>query len=78
VIKVVVGADNEDETPTTSGNVRNDLSEWQERHATLVLSQIKVLLFFYFYFIFIFLCINYVLPLTFILNLLFLLIFFSH
>ncbi|GMY33896.1 BSD domain containing protein [Fagus crenata] len=33
--------DNEDETPTTSGNVRNDLSEWQERHATLVLSQIK-------------------------------------
>uniref|UniRef100_A0A2N9J5P9 Uncharacterized protein n=1 Tax=Fagus sylvatica TaxID=28930 RepID=A0A2N9J5P9_FAGSY len=34
--------DNEDETPTTSGNVRNDLSEWQERHATLVLSQIKI------------------------------------
>ncbi|XP_062078692.1 uncharacterized protein LOC133783147 isoform X2 [Humulus lupulus] len=25
--------------PTTSGSVRSDLSEWQERHATLVLSK---------------------------------------
>ncbi len=58
MIKVVVGADNEDETPTTSGNVRNDLSEWQERHATLVLSQIKVLLFLFFYFIlFLYFCV---------------------
>ncbi|KAM6591994.1 hypothetical protein CsatA_014599 [Cannabis sativa] len=27
--------------PTTSGSVRSDLSEWQERHATLVLSKVK-------------------------------------
>ncbi|OWM82888.1 uncharacterized protein LOC116189258 [Punica granatum] len=29
------------ETATTSGNVRKDLSEWQERHASLVLSTVK-------------------------------------
>lgn len=27
---------------TMSGNVRKDLSEWQERHAVLVLSKVKV------------------------------------
>ncbi|KAF8402088.1 hypothetical protein HHK36_013040 [Tetracentron sinense] len=30
-----------DESPTTSTNVRKDLSEWQEQHATLVLSKVK-------------------------------------
>ncbi|PON70798.1 BSD domain containing protein [Parasponia andersonii] len=30
-----------DDSATTSGNVRTDLSEWQERHATLVLSKVK-------------------------------------
>lgn len=51
VIVVVVADDDDDggsETVTTTssrtrGNVRNDLSEWQQRHATLVLSKIKVL-----------------------------------
>lgn len=33
---------NGDDSPSTSGNVRSDLSEWQERHATLVLSKVKV------------------------------------
>lgn len=28
-------------TTSSRGNVRNDLSEWQQRHATLVLSKIK-------------------------------------
>lgn len=32
----------DDATPNTSGNVREDLSDWQERHATLVLSKVKV------------------------------------
>jgi len=27
---------------TTESNVRKDLSEWQERHATLVLTTVKV------------------------------------
>lgn len=27
---------------TTASNVRKDLSEWQERHATLVLGSVKV------------------------------------
>ncbi|XP_010245986.1 PREDICTED: uncharacterized protein LOC104589381 isoform X2 [Nelumbo nucifera] len=30
-----------DDCPTTSANVRKDLSEWQEQHATLVLSKVK-------------------------------------
>lgn len=30
---------------TGAGNVRKDLSEWQERHATLVLSKVKVFFF---------------------------------
>lgn len=30
-----------DDSPTTSSNIRKDLSEWQERHATLVLSKVK-------------------------------------
>lgn len=33
----------DDATPKTSGNVREDLSDWQERHATLVLSKVKEL-----------------------------------
>lgn len=32
----------ESEKATTSGNFRKDLSEWQERHASLVLSSVKV------------------------------------
>ncbi|KAL6968038.1 hypothetical protein U1Q18_033842 [Sarracenia purpurea var. burkii] len=31
-----------DGTPASTGNVRKDLSEWQERHATFVLSKVKV------------------------------------
>lgn len=54
VIVVVVADDDDDggsETVTTTssrtrGNVRNDLSEWQQRHATLVLSKIKVRFFY--------------------------------
>ncbi|XP_008235486.1 PREDICTED: uncharacterized protein LOC103334317 isoform X2 [Prunus mume] len=34
------GADN---SPTTSSNAKKDLSEWQEKHATLVLSKAKEL-----------------------------------
>ncbi|CAB4291266.1 unnamed protein product [Prunus armeniaca] len=34
------GADN---SPTTSSNTQKDLSEWQEKHATLVLSKVKEL-----------------------------------
>ncbi|XP_021631993.1 uncharacterized protein LOC110629366 isoform X2 [Manihot esculenta] len=30
-------------TETTSANIRKDLSQWQERHATLVLSKVKEL-----------------------------------
>ncbi|KAF2292629.1 hypothetical protein GH714_026115 [Hevea brasiliensis] len=30
-------------TATTSANIRKDLSQWQERHATLVLSKVKEL-----------------------------------
>ncbi|XP_062149039.1 uncharacterized protein LOC133857726 [Alnus glutinosa] len=30
-----------DVTPSTSGNVRKDLSEWQERHALLVITKVK-------------------------------------
>jgi len=30
------------ELGTTESNVRKDLSEWQERHATLVLGSVKV------------------------------------
>ncbi|KAK9281421.1 hypothetical protein L1049_004323 [Liquidambar formosana] len=30
-----------DDSPTTSANIRKDLSQWQERHATLVLSKVK-------------------------------------
>ncbi|KAJ4954574.1 hypothetical protein NE237_011357 [Protea cynaroides] len=30
-----------DSAPTTSSNVQKDLSEWQERHAILVLSRVK-------------------------------------
>ncbi|CAK9162364.1 unnamed protein product [Ilex paraguariensis] len=32
-----------DGAPTTSSNLRKDLSDWQERHATLVLSKVKEL-----------------------------------
>lgn len=32
-----------DETQTTSGGVRVDLSDWQQRHATVVLSKVKEL-----------------------------------
>uniref|UniRef100_A0A7C8ZAD0 BSD domain-containing protein n=1 Tax=Opuntia streptacantha TaxID=393608 RepID=A0A7C8ZAD0_OPUST len=32
-----------DETQTTSGGVRVDLSDWQQRHATIVLSKVKEL-----------------------------------
>ncbi|PON76731.1 BSD domain containing protein [Trema orientale] len=31
----------ESETPTTASNVRKDLTEWQEKHATLVLTTVK-------------------------------------
>lgn len=31
------------DVPTTASNVRKDLNEWQERHATLVLSNVKVI-----------------------------------
>lgn len=59
-IHVIVIADDDDDggsetlmTTSSRGNVRNDLSEWQQRHATLVLSKIKVLflftIFFYFF-----------------------------
>ncbi|KAA8543478.1 hypothetical protein F0562_021027 [Nyssa sinensis] len=34
-------ANSGDDTPTTSGNIRKDLSDWQERHAMLVLSKVK-------------------------------------
>ncbi|XP_059626169.1 uncharacterized protein LOC132269129 [Cornus florida] len=30
-----------DDNPTTSGNIRKDLSDWQERHATIILSRVK-------------------------------------
>ena len=60
IVVVVVVADDDDDggsetlmTTSSRGNVRNDLSEWQQRHATLVLSKIKVLflftVFFYFF-----------------------------
>ncbi|XP_062111304.1 uncharacterized protein LOC133822865 [Humulus lupulus] len=29
------------ETPTTASNIRKDLTEWQEKHATLVLTSVK-------------------------------------
>lgn len=32
----------ESNIPATSSNVRKDLTEWQERHATLVLTTVKV------------------------------------
>lgn len=31
------------DVPTTASNVRKDLTEWQERHATLVLTTVKVI-----------------------------------
>ncbi|KAK9944827.1 hypothetical protein M0R45_010376 [Rubus argutus] len=37
------GATCGDNSPTTSSNIQKDLSEWQERHATLVLSKVKEL-----------------------------------
>ena len=30
------------DVPNTTSNVRKDLTEWQERHATLVLATVKV------------------------------------
>lgn len=44
-------------TETTSANIRKDLSQWQERHATLVLSKVKVLISFFCYFLLLFLAI---------------------
>ncbi|KAA8550635.1 hypothetical protein F0562_002319 [Nyssa sinensis] len=35
------GANCGGDTPTNSGNVGKDLSDWQERHAPLVLSEVK-------------------------------------
>lgn len=44
------GADNEaansNSETQTSSNVRKDLSDWQERHAVIVLSKVKVWIFF--------------------------------
>lgn len=31
------------DVPTTVSNVRKDLTEWQEKHATVVLSTVKVI-----------------------------------
>ncbi|XP_059432512.1 uncharacterized protein LOC132165847 [Corylus avellana] len=47
---IEVGADDEgaacgDVTPSTSGNVRKDPSEWQERHALLVITKVKYIFF---------------------------------
>ncbi|XWS47251.1 hypothetical protein CRYUN_Cryun14cG0136300 [Craigia yunnanensis] len=41
-------AANSNSETQTSSNVRKDLSNWQERHAVLVLSKVKVLIFFLF------------------------------
>ncbi|GAB2282017.1 hypothetical protein Dimus_016577 [Dionaea muscipula] len=36
-----VPEDESDEAPTTSGGVRMDLSQWQQQHATIMLSKVK-------------------------------------
>lgn len=43
VVRVVSDAAEEvSEVPTTASNVRKDLTEWQEKHATFVLTTVKV------------------------------------
>lgn len=43
-----------EEVESTSTRVRKDLSQWQERHAVLILSNVKVILFFCLIAIFVF------------------------
>jgi len=49
-----MGADEDEssyteEVESTSTRVRKDLSQWQERHAVLILSNVKVSFFFFFF-----------------------------